>query len=90
MNIETAKAKVAEMEAELEAQNRPNRGEVSATGNAIVDFAYGYLGTPYVYGATGPDTFDCLDLRAMYRNTVGMEITRTTYSQMGVGDSGFI
>lgn len=84
--IETAKAKVAEMEAELEAQNRPNRGEVSATGNAIVDFAYGYLGTPYVYGATGPNSFDCSGFTSyVYRNAAGVEITRTTYSQMGVG-----
>lgn len=84
--IETAKAKVAEMEAELEAQNKPNRGEVSATGNAIVDFAYGYLGTPYVYGATGPNSFDCSGFTSyVYRNAAGVEITRTTYSQMGVG-----
>lgn len=86
--IETAKARVAEMEAELEAANKPNRGEVSATGNAIVDFAYGYLGTPYVYGATGPDSFDCSGFTSfVYRNAAGVEITRTTWSQMGVGTS---
>ena len=34
----------------------------ASTGNAIVDRAYGKLGSPYVWGAVGPDTFDCSGL----------------------------
>lgn len=84
--IETAKARVAEIEAEQAAANQPNRGETSATGNALVDFAYGYLGSPYVWGATGPSSFDCSGFTSfVYRNAAGVEITRTTYTQMGVG-----
>ena len=30
-----------------------------STGNAIVDRAYSKLGSPYVWGATGPNRFDC-------------------------------
>lgn len=30
-----------------------------STGNAIVDRAYSKLGYPYVWGAYGPDSFDC-------------------------------
>ena len=34
----------------------------ASTGNAIVDRAYSKLGCAYVWGATGPDTFDCSGL----------------------------
>ena len=70
----------------------PNRGEItsgtasSASGNAIVSYAYNFIGTPYVYGATGPDTFDCSGFTSyVYANAAGINITRSTYSQMGVG-----
>lgn len=33
-----------------------------STGNAIVDRAYSKLGCAYVWGATGPNTFDCSGL----------------------------
>lgn len=32
------------------------------TGNTVVDRAYGCLGLPYVWGATGPSSFDCSGL----------------------------
>ena len=58
----------------------------AASGNAIVSYAYNFIGTPYVYGATGPDTFDCSGFTSyVYANAAGINITRTTYSQMGVG-----
>ena len=84
--IEIAKERVAQIEAEQAAANKPNRGEISSTGNGVVDFAYGYIGSPYVWGATGPTSFDCSGFTSfVYRNAAGIEITRTTYSQMGVG-----
>ena len=33
-----------------------------AMGQAAVDEAYGLLGAPYVFGASGPDSFDCSGL----------------------------
>ena len=87
----------AELAAQQAAQSQnsttatPNRGDstsstVSGSASGVVSYAYGFLGTPYVYGATGPDSFDCSGFTSyVYRNSVGMEITRTTYSQMGVG-----
>lgn len=92
--IEAAKVKVEELQAqEAAASVIPNRGSgsslsgsASASGNAIVNFAYGYIGSPYVYGATGPDSFDCSGFTSfVYRNAAGIDITRTTYSQINVG-----
>lgn len=34
----------------------------ASTGNAVVNRAYSKLGCAYVYGATGPNTFDCSGL----------------------------
>lgn len=60
----------------------------SVTGSDIVSFAYNFLGTPYVYGAVGPDTFDCSGFTSyVYRHCAGIEITRTTYTQRYQGVS---
>ncbi|WP_294187019.1 C40 family peptidase [uncultured Clostridium sp.] len=84
--IENAKVKIEDLQAQQAAASMPNRGQSSATGNAIVDFAYGFIGTPYVYGATGPNAFDCSGFTSyVFRNAAGIEITRTTYSQINVG-----
>lgn len=71
----------------------PNRGDVNykptngkVTGQDIVNYAYQFLGLPYVWGAVGPDTFDCSGFTSyVYRHCAGIEITRTTYTQINVG-----
>ena len=86
--IEAAKSKVAQLEAAQAAANKPNRGDstVSATGNAIVDYAYKFLGTPYVYGATGPNSFDCSGFtQYVFKNAAGINLSRTTYTQINEG-----
>ena len=66
--------------------SNPNRGDVSVTGQDIVNYAYQFLGAPYVWGATGPDTFDCSGFTSyVYRHCANLEITRTTYTQINVG-----
>lgn len=63
-----------------------NRGPINSTGNAIVDYAYKFLGRSYVWGAVGPDVFDCSGLTSyVYRNAANLEISRTTYTQINVG-----
>ena len=60
----------------------PSEGAASA----VVSYAYQFIGRPYVLGATGPDTFDCSGFTSyVYRNAVGREITRTTYTQINQG-----
>lgn len=71
----------------------PSRGDViyipngsGVTGQDIVTYAYNFLGRPYVWGAVGPDTFDCSGFTSyVYRHAAGIEITRTTYTQINVG-----
>jgi cell wall-associated NlpC family hydrolase len=53
--------------------------------SAAVSYAYSKLGSPYVWGATGPNAFDCSGLvQAAYRSA-GVELPRTTYAQIGAG-----
>ena len=91
--IETAKSKVSELQAAIDVANaaaasRPNRGNttVSATGNSIVDYAYQFLGTPYVWAGTSPSGFDCSGFtQYVFRNAAGVSLPRTTYEQINVG-----
>lgn len=58
----------------------------SVTGNDIVNYAYQFIGAEYVWGAVGPDTFDCSGFTSyVYRHAAGIEISRTTYTQINVG-----
>jgi cell wall-associated NlpC family hydrolase/Tfp pilus assembly protein PilN len=53
---------------------------------AILNEAYKHLGAPYVWGATGPDTFDCSGFtQYVYEHALGIDITRTTYTQINEG-----
>lgn len=61
--------------------------EVVASGNAssIVSYAYQFIGLPYVYGATGPSSFDCSGFTQYVFSKFGYSITRTTYTQVNQG-----
>ncbi|PNG20613.1 C40 family peptidase [Streptomyces cahuitamycinicus] len=66
----------------------PGSASSQATGAraaAAVSYAYQKLGSPYVWGATGPNAFDCSGLvQAAYR-AAGVSLPRTTYSQIAAG-----
>lgn len=52
----------------------------------VISEAYKHLGKPYVYGATGPSSFDCSGLTSyVYRHALGIEIGRTTHDQIKSG-----
>lgn len=50
-----------------------------------VSYAYGALGKPYVWGATGPSAFDCSGLTQAAWRSAGVSLPRTTYSQIDTG-----
>ncbi|MDG9725335.1 C40 family peptidase [Streptomyces sp. DH41] len=58
-----------------------------ASGRAAAAFAAAQskIGTPYVYGATGPSSFDCSGLTSWAYAQAGVGIPRTSEAQTGAG-----
>ena len=53
---------------------------------AIVDLATKQIGKPYVWGAEGPNSFDCSGLTYyVYKNAVGISLPRTSTEQSKTG-----
>ncbi|MEV6676059.1 NlpC/P60 family protein [Streptomyces erythrochromogenes] len=50
-----------------------------------VAFAYSSIGKPYVWGATGPGSFDCSGLTQAAWRSAGVALPRTTYTQINAG-----
>lgn len=60
-------------------------GPPGAPHPEVVAVARAQLGKPYVWGATGPDSFDCSGLTSYcYRVGAGMVIPRDSYGQSGL------
>ena len=56
-------------------------GPTATEAQRAVAFAYAQLGKPYVWGATGPDSFDCSGLVMAAWASAGVSIPRVTYQQ---------
>lgn len=67
----------------------PGRSGIPAAPSAraaqAVAFAYRALGLPYVWGATGPNAFDCSGLTQAAWKAAGVSLPRTTYTQINAG-----
>lgn len=60
----------------------------SSKASAVLNLAYSKLGSPYEWGAGGPNRFDCSGFTSyVFRNAAGISIPRTSASQYGVGTS---
>ncbi len=57
-------------------------GPTSTQAEKAVSFAYAQIGKPYVWGATGPDSFDCSGLTQASWAYAGVSIPRVSYDQM--------
>jgi peptidoglycan DL-endopeptidase CwlO len=53
----------------------------SRAGNKALGFAYGQLGKPYIWGAEGPDAYDCSGLTSRAWEHGGTAIPRTSQEQ---------
>lgn len=59
--------------------------EVKNPGQTVVDIAMTKLGCAYVWGATGPNTFDCSGLTSWVYKQLGITIPRTSSAQSQSG-----
>ena len=55
-----------------------------AAGNAI-RFALAEVGKPYVWGATGPNTYDCSGLMLRAFQAAGIDLPRVSWQQFQAG-----
>ncbi|MEV5760453.1 NlpC/P60 family protein [Streptomyces tendae] len=93
LNTLTAQEKAA-LQQEEQRSNRASERQVltggkstPASGRAGAAFAaaQGKIGTPYVYGATGPSSFDCSGLTSWAYAQAGVGIPRTSQAQANYG-----
>ncbi|MGW1028034.1 NlpC/P60 family protein [Streptomyces sp. NPDC002577] len=57
----------------------------AALAAKVIDFAKAQIGKPYVWGATGPDSYDCSGLTQAAWKSAGVSLPRTTWDQVKVG-----
>lgn len=66
--------------------NESTSNSSSRSAQAVLNLAYSKMGCPYVWGAEGPNSFDCSGFTSyVYRNAVGISIPRTSSAQSGYG-----
>ncbi|MEV5601163.1 NlpC/P60 family protein [Streptomyces sp. NPDC052299] len=95
---QAAARKEAERKAEESAGSGTETGSGSDTGSdtgtgtsastkadKVLAFARAQIGKPYVWGATGPSSYDCSGLTQAAWKAAGVDIPRTTWDQVNVG-----
>ncbi|BFV59510.1 C40 family peptidase [Kitasatospora sp. CMC57] len=63
----------------------PYTGPATGRVKDILAFAHAQLGKPYVYGATGPNSFDCSGLTLRAFGAGGISLPRTSQAQYAAG-----
>ncbi|MEV1054389.1 NlpC/P60 family protein [Streptomyces sp. NPDC049887] len=62
-------------------------GTYAAKAEKVLSFARAQIGKPYVWGATGPSSFDCSGLTQAAWRAAGVDLPRTTWDQVKAGQS---
>ncbi|MDI5971373.1 NlpC/P60 family protein [Streptomyces sp. SL13] len=91
------KERLAQLQAQREAAARASAARLAAASHATssasyatkaaraIAFAKAQLGKPYVWGATGPNSYDCSGLVQAAWAAAGVTLPRTTWDQVDVG-----
>lgn len=70
----------------MQGENPASRnGAVSTKGQAVVELAKKFLGTPYVYGGSSPSGFDCSGFVYYIYKSMGVTLNRVAQDQMTNG-----
>ncbi|WP_330298144.1 C40 family peptidase [Streptomyces sp. NBC_00503] len=75
------RAQVAGVRAPAGSGDLPADSPASVAGAKAVAFARAQLGKPYVWGATGPNSYDCSGLTQAAWRAAGVTLPRTTWDQ---------
>lgn len=84
------KAEQADAEEVAQGDTGTTTGGGSDSGYAskaekVLSFARAQIGKPYVWGATGPSSYDCSGLTQAAWKAAGVDLPRTTWDQVEVG-----
>jgi cell wall-associated NlpC family hydrolase len=86
---EKAAAKAAAAKARSASTTTPTTPTAPGSGSSkaadAIAFARKQLGKPYVWGATGPTSYDCSGLTQAAWKAAGVDLPRTTWDQVEVG-----
>jgi cell wall-associated NlpC family hydrolase len=82
---EAARKAAERAEAEREKGSGGSPGSNASQAEKVIGFAKQQLGKPYVWGATGPSSFDCSGLTVGAWKAAGVSLPRTTWDQVEVG-----
>lgn len=92
--LERKQKAAAAKKAAAQARQTETQGGTSSSGSApapssraaqAVAFAKAQLGKPYVWGATGPSSYDCSGLTQAAWRAAGVSLPRTTWDQVNAG-----
>ena len=74
-----------ETKTEKTKQEKSSNPAVSGKGSTVVETAKKYLGAKYVYGASGPNSFDCSGFTSYVFKLHGVSLSRTAKGQYSNG-----
>ena len=77
-------ARQQEEESQEQGTTAPDASYATKAQKAL-SFARTQIGKPYVWGATGPDSYDCSGLTQAAWKAAGVDIPRVTYDQVNAG-----
>ncbi|HFL3257365.1 TPA: NlpC/P60 family protein [Clostridioides difficile] len=84
---EEAEKNLKDVTYQIQDNNQSNSTNNSSKTDKLINLAKNKLGCKYVYGATGPNTFDCSGFTQWCYKQIGISIPRTVATQSKAGSA---